>query len=83
MLGYQKKESLYLPSEHLRGIFNLAGLVMPALLLHGRVVGKWKNKDGQLTVTTFETIDASERKTVCDTAEKLWSSIKKIIFESQ
>lgn len=33
MLGYQKTESLYLPTEHLRGIFNLAGIVMPSILL--------------------------------------------------
>ena len=44
MLGYQKKESLYLPQEHLRGIFNLAGIVMPSVLLNGKVVGKWKKK---------------------------------------
>ena len=80
MLGYQKKESLYLPSEHLRGIFNLAGIVMPALLLHGRVVGKWKNKNGCLTVTLFETISDRDRKTVADTATRLWSDLKKINY---
>lgn len=40
MLGYQKKESIYLPQDYLRGIFNLAGIVMPAILLKGKVVGK-------------------------------------------
>lgn len=30
MLGYEKKENVFLPPEHLRGIFNLAGIVMPA-----------------------------------------------------
>ena len=44
MLGYQKSKSIYLPKEHLRGIFNLAGIVMPSILLNGRVVGKWQNK---------------------------------------
>lgn len=33
MLDYQKKESICLPQEHLRGIFNLAGIVMPSILL--------------------------------------------------
>ena len=80
MLGYQKKENLYLPDEHLRGIFNLAGIVMPALLLHGRVVGKWKNKSGHLTVTLFEAISNQELRTVTDTAAQLWHDLKKIDF---
>ena len=29
MLGYEKRESLFLRPEHLRGIFNLAGIVLP------------------------------------------------------
>ena len=42
MLGYRKEDNPFLPGEHLRGIFNLAGIVNPAILLHGRVAGKWK-----------------------------------------
>ena len=81
MLGYQKKESIYLPQEHLRGIFNLAGIVMPSVLLHGKVVGKWKKKNENLTCTLFETVSSKEKKDICDTAEGLWRSIKKIAFE--
>ena len=81
MLGYQKKESIYLPQEYLRGIFNLAGIVMPPILLNGRVVGKWKKKNENLAFTLFETVSDVEKKIVCDTAEVLWRSIKKITFE--
>ena len=81
MLGYQKKESVYLPQEHLRGIFNLAGIVMPPILLHGKVVGKWKKKNENLICTLFETVSDREKKDICDTAEGLWRSIKKITFE--
>lgn len=81
MLGYQKKESIYLPQEHLRGIFNLAGIVMPPILLHGKVVGKWKKKNENLICTLFETVSDREKKDICDTAEGLWRSIKKITFE--
>ena len=48
MLGYQKKESIYVSPEHLRGIFNLAGIVMPSILLYGNVVGKWKKKNRKI-----------------------------------
>jgi len=81
MLGYQKKESLYLPEEHLRNIFNLAGIVMPPILLHGRVVGKWKKKNADLTFALFEKISMADKKLITGTAEKLWNHISKIAFE--
>lgn len=81
MLGYQKKESLYLPQEHLRSIFNLAGIVMPPILLNGKVVGKWKKKNADFTFTLFETVSDKEKKIISNTAENLWDSISKITFE--
>lgn len=80
MLGYEKKESLYLPQEHLRKIFNLAGIVMPALMLNGQVVGKWKQKNGKLTVELFDKTGEKEKKTIKEKAETLWDDIKKIEF---
>ena len=81
MLGYQKKESIYLPQEHLRGIFNLAGIVMPPILLNGKVVGKWKKKNANFTFTLFETISDNEKKIIRNAAEELWGHISKIKFE--
>jgi len=80
MLGYQKKESLYLPQEHLRSIFNLAGIVMPPILLYGRVVGKWKKKNNNLMCTLFEQIGRADRQTICDTAIHLWGDTLRIEF---
>ena len=45
MLGYEKTESLFLPKEHMRDIFNLAGIVRPAILVNGTVVGWWNLKN--------------------------------------
>ena len=80
MLGYEKKENLYLKSEHLRGIFNLAGIVMPPLLLRGEVIGKWKNQNGKLMITTFENIYSDDVALIKDNAENLFGSIKRIEF---
>ncbi len=80
MLGYEKKESMYLPQEHLRKIFNLAGIVMPALMLNGQVVGKWKQKNEKLTVELFDKVSEKEKKTVTEKAETLWNDLKKIEF---
>lgn len=81
MLGYQKKESLYLPQEHLRRIFNLAGIVMPPILLDGKVVGKWKKKNTKLTMTLFEAVGARNKKAIINEAETLWCDLKKIEIE--
>lgn len=78
MLGYQKTESLYLPQEHLRGIFNLAGIVMPPILLRGKVVGKWKKKNRNLTLTLFESVTEKDISLIKNTAEQQWQDIKKL-----
>jgi hypothetical protein len=78
MLGYQKSESIYLRQEHIRGIFNLAGIVMPSILLNGKVVGKWQKKNSKLTITLFKTITPEDRQSILQAAENLWNDIRKI-----
>lgn len=78
MLGYKKENSVFLPKEYLRGIFNLAGIVMPAILINGRVVGKWSRKKGKITFDMFESANAKNKKIISETAEKLFENIKKI-----
>lgn len=73
MLGYQKTESLWLPPEHLRDIFSLSGIVMPALLLRGRVAGRWKRKGRRLMVTPFEDLSVADRRMIRRSAETLWN----------
>lgn len=80
MLGYQKEDSPFLPPEHLRGIFNLAGIVNPAILLHGRVVGKWKEAKGKVELTAFEAIGARDRRRIEDEAARLYT-VRKCIWK--
>lgn len=76
MMGYRKEDNPFLPPEHLRGIFNLAGIVNPAILLHGRVVGKWKEKDGKVEFTTFEPLSVKDKKLIAQEAEQLFQPRK-------
>lgn len=80
MLGYQKQQSLFLSIENLRGIFNLAGIVMPAILLDGKVVGKWKKDKNKMIFTLFESVDEIDKKCIVDTTEQYWTDIKKIVW---
>ncbi len=75
MLGYQKKESLYLPEQHLRGIFSLSGIVMPAILLHGRVIGRWKKQNNKISIHLFEPISEREQHLILDEAERNWNDL--------
>lgn len=78
LLGYEKTESLILPQEHLRHIFNLAGIVRPAVLLHGQIVGWWNLKNHKLTVTLFS---PGDKKLITDSALRLWNDLKSITFK--
>ena len=82
MLGYLKTESIFLPKEYIRGIFNLSGIVMAPILLRGRVAGRWKRKNGTLTLTPFGRWTARDRKTAEGTAEGLWP-VKRVVWERE
>ena len=77
MLGYEKTESLFLPKEHMRDIFNLAGIVRPTILVNGTVVGWWNLKNRKLKITLFSPAD---QKLIFDTASRLWSDLKQIEY---
>ena len=77
MLGYEKTESLFLPKEHMRDIFNLAGIVRPAILVNGIIVGWWNLKNHKLKVTLFSPVD---RTLISDTATALWNDLKQIEY---
>jgi len=77
MLGYEKTESLFLPREHMRDIFNLAGIVRPAILVNGIVVGWWNLKNRKLKITLFSSVDQT---LIFDTATGLWNDLKQIEY---
>ena len=75
MLGYEKTESLFLPKEHMRDIWGLAGIVRPAILVNSTVVGWWNLKNYKLKVTLFSPID---QELLTNAATKLWGDLKEI-----
>ena len=77
MLGYEKTESLFLPSEHMRDIFNLAGIVRPAILVNGTVIGWWNLKNRRLKITLFSPTD---QRLISNTATALWRDLKQIEY---
>ena len=69
MLGYEKKESLFLPPERMRSVFSLAGQVAPVLLLHGRVCGIWRRKGASIHLTRWEALSPQDADLVYAAAQ--------------
>lgn len=78
MLGYEKRKSLFLPAENLRAIFNLAGIVMPSVMLDGRVVGRWNKKNRKISVELFETLYAHDISAIKEKIAELWNDISTV-----
>ena len=78
MLGYEKKESLFLSTEHIRDIFTLGGVIRPAVLINGTVAGYWNKKNRKLQVILFEQKNVHK---IEEAANKLWSDLKTITFK--
>ena len=77
MLGYEKTESLFLPREHMREIFNLAGIVRPAILVNGTVAGWWALQNRKLKITLFS---PDEKALIRTAATRLFMNLKEIEF---
>ena len=75
LLGYEKTESIFLPAEHLRDIFTLAGIVRPAILVNGTVSGFWNLKNNKLSITLF---NLRHQELICSAAEAHWPNLKQI-----
>ncbi len=83
MLGYQKTESLYLPPEHLRKVFSLAGIVKPPVLLDGKVAGTWKHKGSKVEFNLFEPVLPDKKKWIEEKAKLLWPNMKSLVFMNE
>ena len=77
MLGYEKKESLFLAPDHLRQIFTLSGIIRPALLVDGTVAGYWNLKNNRLTITSFHPL---QEVSIREAAATQWTNLKHIVF---
>ena len=82
MLGYEKKQSIFLPPEYLRGIFSLSGIVMPPVLLHGSAAGRWKRSGKRLLVTCFRPFSREERGFTEAAAARLWGEAVRVVFQN-
>lgn len=77
LLGLTQGGNPILPPEHLRGVFNLTGIVHPTALADGQIVARWREKDGKVELMPFENIGARTKKRIEREVEK-WFEVKEI-----
>lgn len=81
LLGYEKKESLYLPPEHLKKVFNNTGIVFPSLLIDGQVKGRWKEQPKRVEITLFEPLNKTQTQAVRRECRRLWPEKQLVMTE--
>ncbi len=64
MLGYEKRSNPFLPEETLRGVFTLAGIVRPSILLDGKIVGVWKRRGKAVELTWLMPLQSLQCKRI-------------------
>ena len=72
LLSYEKRENPCLPPQCLRGIFSLAGIVNPAVLLRGQVVARWKRTGRSLRVSPLAELSPADLETIQAAAAEYW-----------
>ncbi len=81
MLGYEKHANPFLPEQALRGVFTLAGIVRPGILLDGRIVGVWKRRGKPVELTGFIPLQTLQRKRIEAEALQLFGDeVSKLIW---
>ena len=66
LLGYEKKENAMIPTEHLRDIYTLQGIIKPVIIHRGKCVATWTVRKNTVYIRPFQ----AENKPTCEQAEE-------------
>ena len=81
MLGYEKRANPFLPEDALRSVFTLSGIVRPAILLDGKIVGIWKRRGKAVELTGLLPLQPLQRSRIEHEADRLWNgSFHKLVW---
>ena len=80
MLGFEKKDGLFLDPAHLRSIFNLGGIVLPCVLLDGQAAGRWKRSGRRVEITPFRAVRAREKNAVEREVRRWFPDAREILW---
>lgn len=70
LLGYDKTSNPILPSEYLRQVYTMTGIVHPTVLLDGRIAARWKIGKNTVSVSPFRSLTRRERNFISAEADR-------------
>ena len=80
LLGYEKRESVFLHQDHLRNVFTMAGIVLPCLLLNGQAAARWKLSGAACAVSPFRPLKAKEKKAAEREIRRWFPAVRQITW---
>ena len=81
MLGYEKRSNPFLPEEALRGVFTLAGIVRPSILLDGKIADVWKRRGKTIELTGLMPLQPLQRKRIEEETLRIFGdSVSKLVW---
>ena len=81
MLGYEKRANPFLPEDALRSVFTLSGIVRPAILLDGKIVGVWKRRGKAVELTGLIPLQSLQHKRIEEEALRIFGdSVSKQVW---
>jgi len=72
LLGYKDHE-LVLPSQFTRNIITLTGIVKPAIMIDGKICGRWQISSKCLKIEMFEEKHLALKEELSDSGEKIFN----------
>ena len=82
MLGYEKRSNPFLPEEALRGVFTLAGIVRPSILLDGKIADVWKRRGKTIELTGLMPLQPLQRKRIEEETLRIFGdSVSKLFWK--
>lgn len=72
LLGYEKTKSPFLANSHIRDVYTLTGIVKPAILYEGAVIGTWKNEKNRPALRFFDDVPQRAIRRAERICEKTW-----------
>ena len=83
IMGY-KNRACILEKKHKREVITKSGIILPTILINGRISARWKKDKTRLVIIPFVKISKKNRDMIAAFGEKLFggtAGVKQVVFE--
>ena len=83
IMGY-KNRTFILEEKHKQEVITKSGIILPTVLLNGRISARWKINGTKLTIVPFVKISKKNKSMIAAFGEKLFggsAGVPRVVFE--